>query len=94
MSVLLFKHSRYIYDRLRDVMPMERKSNSTEYLIRLDPVVQHPIPFGFTFDKGTLLKRLVPTTLLITFVDGVLKPIYLQSPLCEAELSGKELAEK
>ena len=93
MSVLLFKHSRYIYDRLRDVIPVEGKSISTEYLIRLDPVLQHPIPFGFTFDKGTLLKRLVPTTLLI-FVDGVLTPIYLQSPFCEAELSGKELAEK
>ena len=93
-SILLFRHSRYIYARLRDVMAEEMKSKITEYLIRVDPVLQHPVPFGITFDKVTLLKRSVQTTLLITFVDGVLTPIYLQSPLCKAELGGKELAEK
>jgi len=54
----------------------------------------HPVLFGITFDKVTLLKRSVQTTVLITFVDGVLTPIYLQSPPCKAELSGQEWAEK
>jgi hypothetical protein len=93
-SILLFRHSRYIYDRLRGVMAEEMKSKIKEYLIRVDPVVQHAVPFGITFDKVTLLKRSIQTTILITFVDGVLTPIYLQSPLCRTELSGKELAEK
>jgi hypothetical protein len=75
-------------------MAEEMKFKIIEYLMRVDPILQHPVPFGVTFDKVTLLKRSVQTTLLITFVDGVLTPIYLQSPLCKAELSGKELAEK
>ncbi|CAF1558572.1 unnamed protein product, partial [Adineta ricciae] len=87
-------HSRYIYDRLRSVMAEEMKLKITEYLIRVDPVLQHSVPFGVTFDKVTLLKRSIQTTLLLTFVDGVLTPIYLQSPLCKTELSGKELADK
>ena len=93
-SIILFRHSRYIYDRLRDFMAEEMKSKITEYLVRIDPVLQYPVAFGITFDKVTLLKRSIQTTLLITFVDGVLTPIYLQSPLCKTELGGKELAEK
>ncbi|CAF1387572.1 unnamed protein product [Rotaria magnacalcarata] len=89
-----YRHSRYIYDRLRDVTEEEMKSKITDYLIRVDPVLQHPVSFGITFDKLTILKRSVQATVLITIVDGVLTPIYLQSPLCKAELSGKELAEK
>ena len=91
--VTLFGHSRYIYDRLRDVMVEEIKSKITGYLIRVDLALQHPIPFDFTFDRVTLLKRSVRTRLLITFVDGSLMPVYLQLPLYKAELSG-ELAEK
>ena len=93
-SILLFRHSRYICDRLRGVMAEEMKSKITEYLIRVDPVVQYLVPFSITFDKMTLLKRSIQTTILITLVDGVLTPIYLQSPLCKTELGGKELAEK
>jgi hypothetical protein len=78
-SIILFRHSRY---------------KITEYLVHIDPVLQYPVAFGITFDKVTLLKRSIQTTLLITFVDGVLTPIYLQSPLCKVEISGKELAEK
>ncbi|CAF5071578.1 unnamed protein product, partial [Rotaria sp. Silwood1] len=89
-----YRHSRYIYNRLRNVMMEEMKSKITEYLIRVDPALQHPVPFGFTFDKVTLFKQSVQTTLLITFVDSVLTPIYLQSPPSKPELSGKELAEK
>ncbi|CAF1394728.1 unnamed protein product [Adineta ricciae] len=88
-----YRHSRYIYDRLRSVMAEEMKLKITEYLVRVDPVLQHSVPFGVTFDKVTLLKRSIQTTLLITFVDGVLTPIYLQSPLCKTELSGKELVD-
>ncbi|CAF3865241.1 unnamed protein product, partial [Adineta steineri] len=46
-----YRHSRYIYDRLRDVMAEEMKLKITEYLARMDPVLQHPVPFGITFDK-------------------------------------------
>ncbi|CAF1473248.1 unnamed protein product [Adineta ricciae] len=87
------RHSRYIYDRVRSVMAEEMKLKITEYLVRVDPILQHSVPFGVTFDKVTLLKRSIQTTLLITFVGGVLTPIYLQSPLCKTELSGKELAD-
>jgi hypothetical protein len=75
-------------------MAEEMKLKITEYLVRVDPIIKYPLPFGITFDKVTLLKRSIQTTLLITFVDGVLTPIYLQSPLCKTEISGKELADK
>ena len=75
-------------------MAEEMKLKITEYLARVDPILQHSVPFGVTFDKVTLLKRSIQTTLIITFVDGVLTPIYLQSPLRKTEISGKELADK
>ena len=92
--IVLFRHSRYVYNRLRNALAEEMKLKVIEYLARVDPITKHPLPFGITFDKVTLLKRSIQTTLLITFVDGVLTPIYLQSPLCKTEISGQELADK
>ncbi|CAF3767738.1 unnamed protein product [Rotaria sp. Silwood1] len=64
----------------------------SEYLHSVDPVTQRRRPFGITLDKVTLLKRSMQVTIMIVMIDGQLTPLYLQSPLCQTELTGEDLA--
>jgi len=74
-------------------MANNMKERVVEYIQTIDPITQRRRVFGLTFDKVTLLRRSMQITVMIIMVDGQLTPIYLQSPLCKTELSGKDLAE-
>ena len=68
------------------------KNRITEYLHSVDPGTKRRRPFRITLDKVTLLKRSMQVTIMIVMIDGQLTPLYLQSPLCQAELTGEDLA--
>jgi hypothetical protein len=90
---VIFRHSRWFFEKLRVSMARIMKERVMEYLQTIDPITEHRRVFGITFDKVTLLRRSIQVTMIIIMVDGQLTPIYLQSPLCKTELSGEELAD-
>ncbi len=88
----MFRHSRWFFEKLRTSMTITMKNRISEYLHSVDPVTQRRRPFGITLDKVTLLKRSMQVTIMIVMIDGQLTPLYLQSPLCQTELTGEDLA--
>ncbi|CAF2955074.1 unnamed protein product [Rotaria sp. Silwood2] len=72
-------------------MTITIKNKITEYLHSVDPVTKRCRPFGITLDKVTVLKRSMQVTIVIVMIDGQLPSLYLQSPLCQTELTGEDL---
>ncbi|CAF4208097.1 unnamed protein product [Rotaria sp. Silwood2] len=72
-------------------MTITIKNKITEYLHSVDPVTKRCRPFGITLDKVTLLNRSMQVTIVIVMIDGQLPSLYLQSPLCQTELTGEDL---
>ena len=60
------------------------KTRVIQNLLTVDRITQHHRAFRITFDKGTML---------IVLFDGALTPIYLQSPLCNTEMSDRSSLE-